>query len=252
MSDNRGLTPGEQMTRRAQQVAMGLADAGLSQAEEMLRRVSPEGRARARAERERRRRARNRVLGRVGLAVGGALLVLIALASVLPGGIAFVASVMALAVLLVVLMRNVDPAVPQRAALPAADLRQLPAQASAWLGSQIRALPAPAVPLADALGRRLEELAPQLARLSPQEPAADAVRKLLGTELPALVDGWHAVPPSLRAQPRPDGRTPDTQLMDGLHLIDSEVARMTEQLARGALDEVATQGRYLELKYGDS
>ena len=36
---------------------------------------------------------------------------------------------------------------------------------------------------------------------------------------------------------------------EGLRLIDGEVARMTEQLARGAFDEVATQRRYLELKY---
>jgi hypothetical protein len=32
-------------------------------------------------------------------------------------------------------------------------------------------------------------------------------------------------------------------------VIDAEVTRMTEQLARGAFDEVATQRRYLELKY---
>ena len=57
------------------------------------------------------------------------------------------------------------------------------------------------------------------------------------------------MPVSLRARAGADGRTADAQLVDGLALIDGEVARMTEQLARGAFDEVATQGRYLELKY---
>jgi hypothetical protein len=31
--------------------------------------------------------------------------------------------------------------------------------------------------------------------------------------------------------------------------VESELSRMTEQLASGDLDKLATQGRYLELKY---
>ncbi|HWU72664.1 MAG TPA: hypothetical protein VN137_04215, partial [Sphingomonas sp.] len=96
---------------------------------------------------------------------------------------------------------------------------------------------------------RLEGMTPQLAQLDPKEPAADAVRKLLCVELPDLVTGYHAVPTSLRDRAGSGGQSADGHLVEGLGVIDAEVARMTEQLARGAFDEVATQRRYLELKY---
>ena len=237
------------MIRRAQGLAMGLADAGLSQAEEMLRRVSPEGRAQAKRERQARARRRNRVIGQlVTLLLAATLLpILLSIAGLPPeAGLVVFAAVLAGGA---AWMSRRRTNASRAEALVTADLPQLPAQASAWLSAQRKALPAPAVRLADSLSTRLDELQPQLARLSPQEPAAEAVRKLIATELPGLVDGWKAVPPSLRRQPGATGRTPDAQLADGLKLIDGEVARMTEQLARGALDEVATHGRYLELKY---
>ena len=249
MSDDR-QSEVDRLAARARNLALGLADTGLTQAEEMLRRVSPEGRAQARREREARARARNRALGKVVFVTLATLLLLYLLAMVglrgSPIALATVAAVVAGAV--AVLARRRGRVAP-RAQLATADLHRLPAEATAWLDAQRKALPAPALPLADALGHRLAELEPQLARLSPQEPAADAIRKLVATELPALVEGWRGVPRSLRSQPQADGRTPDAQLTDGLRVIDGEVARMTEQLARGALDEVATQGRYLELKY---
>lgn len=246
MNDRREPTGVEQLTARARNLAIGLADTGLTQAEEMLRRVSPEGRAAARREREARARA-NRpvvvagvasalVLGGVSL-LGASLVIVLAMVLVQMAVIALVWRQTR--------VRNVSPDI----LVGRTPLHALPAQASSWLDTQRKALPAPALPLADALGQRLAELEPQLARLSPDEPAADAIRKLVVTELPALVEGWRGVPRSLRSQPQADGRTPDAQLADGLRLIDGEVARMTEQLARGALDEVATQGRYLELKY---
>jgi hypothetical protein len=47
--------------------------------------------------------------------------------------------------------------------------------------------------------------------------------------------------------------SPDTQLIEGLNVVDAELQRMSEQLASGDLHKLATQGRYLELKYqGDS
>ena len=248
MSDERGST-GEQLVRRAQQLAIGLADTGLTQAEEMLRRVSPEGRAQAKRERQARARRRNRLMGRMVVVALVAMLVLYLLAIAGIGGPAVAGAVATAAILFAIVTLRGRSGAPEREALATTDLRRLPTQTGAWLATQRPALPAPAVRLTDALGRRLEELEPQLARLSPQEPAAEAVRKLVGTELPALIEGWQGVPPSLRAQPQASGRTPDAQLLDGLRLIDEEVARMTEQLARGALDEVATQGRYLELKY---
>lgn len=246
MSDDRRPSEFDQLADRARNVAVGLANTGLTQAEEMLRRVSPEGRAAARRAREARQRARRPV---VVASIASALILLGAgTAGATP--ITVLAMMLVLAAVIALVWFQMRPQrVSAEILVRRTPLAQLPMQANNWLDAQRRALPAPALPLADALGHRLAEMEPQLARLSPQEPAAEAVRKLIATELPALVEGWRGVPPSLRGEPQADGRTPDAQLVDGLRVIDGEVARMTEQLARGALDEVATQGRYLELKY---
>ena len=79
--------------------------------------------------------------------------------------------------------------------------------------------------------------------LSETEPAAREVRRLVGEELPELIRGYQRVPQQLRRQ------GPDAQLVEGLRVVEGEIARMTEQLASGDLDKLATQGKYLELKY---
>jgi len=217
----------------------------------MMRRVSPEGRARAAKEQQRRQKARNRVIGRCVLAGIAIALVLWAVnALVMPvGAAALIAAIIAFvaACVTISVMARERPAT--RAMLGAAALHQLPEQTGAWLETQRPALPAPAVTLIDAIGVRLGALTPQLARLEPNGPAAEAVRKLLCTELPALLDGYQEIPATLRDQPRGDGQSANAHLLHGLGVIDSEVSRMTEQLARGAFDELATQNRYLELKY---
>ncbi len=224
-----------------------------SQAEAMMRRVSPEGRARALKEQQRRQKARNRVIGRCVLAGIVIVLALWAVNALVPIGaagviaaiIAFVAACVAIS-----MMARERPATT--ATLGAAALHQLPERTGAWLETQRPALPAPAATLIDGIGVRLEAMTPQLARLEPNGPAAEAVRKLLCTELPALLDGYHEIPATLRDQPRGDGQSANAHLLHGLGVIDSEVSRMTEQLARGAFDELATQNRYLELKYDGS
>jgi hypothetical protein len=128
------------------------------------------------------------------------------------------------------------------------DLKTLPLKTEIWLESQRKALPAPAIPILDAIGIRLETLAPQLARLNPQEPAALEVRRLLSDHLPELVTGYQSIPAPLRAQPR-NGRVPDAQLVEGLSVIEQEIGTMTEQLASGDLDKLAAHNRYLEVKY---
>ena len=133
-------------------------------------------------------------------------------------------------------------------ALPQTALARLPLSTEAWLASQRRALPAPAQRLADGIGVRLEQLSPQLANLSEKEPAALEVRRLIADELPELVSGYQRVPAHLRREGL-NGMSPDKQLIDGLAVVDSELARMSEQLASGDLTKLATQGRYLELKY---
>jgi hypothetical protein len=128
------------------------------------------------------------------------------------------------------------------------ELPLLPAQTERWLEAQRPALPAPAQILADEIGVQLAAIAPQLRELDPREPAAEQFRKLMAVELPELVDGYRKLPENLRRESR-NGSSPDRQLVEGLRVVDEELRRMSEQLASGDLNKLATQGRYLELKY---
>ncbi|MBA17285.1 MAG: hypothetical protein CMN73_13160 [Sphingomonas sp.] len=167
----------------------------------------------------------------VPLGMGGALLVMALL----------IATTLALAIFPLV-------EAPSAEKLVQVPLKALPLRTEQWLETQRPALPAPARTLADSIGVKLETLAPQLAELSEESPAANEVRKLVGEQLPELVKGYQRVPESLRAVER-NGRTPNQQLEDGLKLIDDEIAEMSAQLAEGDLDLLATKGRYLQIKY---
>ncbi|MEG3166135.1 hypothetical protein U1701_16180 [Sphingomonas sp. PB2P19] len=248
MNDDAG-DPSEQMIRRARKVAVGLADVGLTQAEEMLRRVSPEGRAQARREREARARRHKRLFMRLLMVWLASVLLWVTLGLIAPFAVATLASGATLLLLTMLIVTRAEPRAPGREALVGAPLQGLSVEAATWLAAQRRGLPPRALHLTDSLTRRLHDLAPQLARIDPRDPTADSVRKLLATELPSLLDSWRAVPISLRDVAQANDRTPTAQLVDGLQLIDTEVLRMTHALARDALDDVATQGRYLELKY---
>lgn len=224
----------------------------MEHAEELLRRLSPQARAAAKRARARRRRA---ALRQMRMMVAGALAVALvvvgwglAIGPVGPFGV-FVAIVATALVWAILLAATRTPSATP-AALATTDLAQLPQRTELWLETQRPALPAPAVRLIEGIGVRLEGLGAQLAGLDPNEPAAIEVRKLIGEELPELIGGYRRVPDALRREPpRDGGPTPDKQLCQGLEVVDSELKRMGEQLAGGELDKLATQGRYLELKY---
>lgn len=168
-------------------------------------------------------------------------------------GIAGWAAVFALVLVatFVMLAMPTRPA-PRAEKLATVPLKALPAQTGRWLETQRPALPAPALVVLDGISTRLDTLAVQLERLPEEAPAAAELRKLLGEQLPEFVKGYAQVPPELRRAER-NGTTPDAQLVDGLKLIDQEISEMTEQLAQGDLDSLATHGRFLELKYrGDA
>jgi hypothetical protein len=249
MSEDAGQ--GEQIIRRARTVAAGFADVGLTQAEELLRRMSPEGRAQARRERAARVRRHNRLLAQFALALLASLATWVVLGLIVVPTVAMLAAAATMLLLTMVIVARASPGAPGREALVAAALPDLAAEASNWLAAQRRGLPAPALQLADTMMRRLDQLQPQLVRMAPHDPAADALRKLVATELPALVESWRAVPISLRGSAQLDGRIANAQLIDGMQLIDAEVARVADHLARGAIDGITVQGRYLELKYAE-
>jgi len=223
----------------------------MADAEALLQRVSPEGRRLAQRQRQR----RNRVLMKAFLRALGATVAIILAATavgwVIPiGQIGFLVALVAiLAAWVVVFAMSHEPEETVQT-LASSDITMLPQKTEAWLQRQRAALPAPAQRLADGIGLKLEQLAPQVATLDPREPAAAEVRKLLSVELPELIDGYTRVPLNLR-QDAGNGIAPDKQLVEALSVVDSELARMSADLASGDLNKLATQGRYLELKYKD-
>lgn len=246
---NHDADPGEPMIYRARKIAAGFADVGLTHAEEMLRRLSPEGREQARRDREAKARRRKRLMLRLIMAATAALLVWALLATVSSFGVALAAASAVLLLLTVMVLLRGDRAVPGSEALAEAPLHRLAEESIVWLAAQRRGLPLPAAQLADSMSLRLDILAPQLGRLDPRSPAAASVRKLIAEEMPRLVGSWRTVPISARRAPGADGRTPDDHLINGLQLIEAELGQASEQLGREPADEIAVLGRYLELKY---
>lgn len=181
-----------------------------------------------------------------GLIIAAAIVFAIAIAPLGMMGALLVAALLVMATLFfAVLPASAPPSVEKLAEVP---LKALPVTTERWLETQRLALPSPVRGLVDSIGVKLEILAPQLAQLDEQSPAAGEVRKLVGEQLPELIKGYGRVPEPLRRVER-NGLTPDQQLAQGLQVIDDEIAEMSAQLAQGDLDLLATRGRYLQIKY---
>jgi hypothetical protein len=231
---------------------MANSDRVMADAEALLQRVSPEGRRLAQRQRQRRNRTRLKSLKRIVIATL-AIMLAMGLVGVIIGPIGqmgFLAALILMAVSwFVILMMNHEPAETTQSLAATADVALLPQKTEAWLQRQRPALPAPAQRLTDGIGIKLEQLAPQLAGLDPSEPAAAEVRKLLSVELPELIEGYGRVPLSMRRVEHDGARSPDRQLAEALGLIDDKLGQMSADLASGDLHRLATQQRYLELKY---
>jgi hypothetical protein len=222
----------------------------LADIEALLHRYSPQGRSLAR--RKRQLGAGLRKLRRMAFAA----LAIMAIAAIWgfvtplgPNGVLVVMGLLILSTLFFAMLPTMP--VVKREKLGQADLKTLPLQTEIWLESQRRSLPAPAVRLIDSIGHKLETLAPQLQGVDPNEPAAFEIRRLLADHLPELVTGYQSIPEPLRRQER-NGRVPERQLLEGLQVIDREIGTMTENLAAGNLDKLATHNRFLELKYQEA
>lgn len=188
-------------------------------------------------------------LTRIAIADAAILIGAFVIGLIVPLGIMGATAVMALllaATVMLAVWPPDAPVAPER--LRQADIRALPSQTARWLDTQRTALPAPAISIADRIGVRLDTLGAQLAALHEETPATAEIRRLVGEQLPEFVRDYQRVPRELRATPR-NGKTPDRQLVDGLELIEREIGQMSEELAQGDLDSLATRGRYLEIKY---
>ncbi|CCW16618.1 hypothetical protein EBBID32_9550 [Sphingobium indicum BiD32] len=231
---------------------MSRSDRVLADAEAVLRRHSERGQSLTARARQRRNAGLLRKIKYAFWAILAVILGSAVAGFVMPlgtTGIMVALGVMIAALLLIGLLPTETRV--RTEALAETPLTALPLQTEIWLENQRKALPAPAVTLVDSIGVKLEILAPQLERLGPQDPAALEVRRLLADHLPELVTGYQSIPQPLRREER-NGRVPEKQLVEGLAVIDAEIARMSESLASGDLDKLATQNRFLELKYQEA
>ncbi|WP_413060908.1 hypothetical protein ACLN6N_13745 [Sphingomonas carotinifaciens] len=232
-------------TPRSQEV-----DAQIERAREVMARISQDYRG---AGRRVRRKATSLLRRLIAIALANAALLVAAIVAglILPGGIGLFGA-LAVMFLMVAVTLGIALAPAGRAPSPAklaqVDIKALPAQTERWLEAQRPMLPAPAATLIDRIGLRLDTLSPQLAAVSNDSAEAQEVRRLIGEQLPAFVRDYERVPDTLRRIER-NGRTPDAQLVDGLRLIEQEIADMTGRLAQTDLDSLSTRGRFLEMKY---
>ncbi|MHA6317827.1 hypothetical protein ACXYN8_09215 [Altererythrobacter sp. CAU 1778] len=140
---------------------------------------------------------------------------------------------------------------PKRADLKTEDVRALVGKTELWLEHQRSALPAPIAKILTTIGAQLDELGLQLEEVDQQHPTARQIRKLVGEDLPEMIEGYRRIPQHLRHEERA-GSTPARQLEEGLGHISREVDSITRQLAEGSLDELAIRTRYLDYKYGSA
>ena len=231
---------------------MSRSDRVLADAETVLRRHSERGKSLTSRARERRNASIMRRLGRIAGAAFAIIIGAMVAGWFMPlgtSGVMIVLGLLLVTTLFFALLPGERAVSPDK--LADTTLTALPLKTEIWLENQRKALPAPAVTLVDSIGVKLETLAPQLERLGEQDPAAHEIRKLLADHLPELVTGYQSIPAPLRREER-NGRMPEKQLIEGLSVIDAEIGRMSEQLASGDLDKLATQNRFLELKYQEA
>jgi hypothetical protein len=224
------------------------------QAAELLRRVSSEARQRSERGRKRRRRLLARMVKTAALMALSTFVIVVGMIS---GGFLFgprgveglIAAPFAIVVAWTAILYWSLRSRPTPRVLVKSDLAQLPARTEEWLDAQRWTLPAAAQQRLDSIALRLEALAPQVQALDPQTPAAAEVRRLIGEELPELVRGYQKLPRALQSQPLHGGHSPDRRLVEGLATIDEQIERVHLRLAADDLHALATQQRYLEIKY---
>lgn len=139
---------------------------------------------------------------------------------------------------------------PQPRDLAEASATAMPAATEAWLYRQ--RLPAKASPQIDGIGALLATLETQLSRVPPTDPIAQDLARLLGKHLPDLVERYTRVPIEQRGRTiDSDGNTIETTLIEGLQIVETELARASDALSAADRDAVLVQGKFLEKRYRD-
>lgn len=232
---------------------MADADEIVARNDERLHRMNMADVARRGRARRRQMAAENagKRLKRAGF-VGGGVVVVLLLYGLIIGPIGTTGLILAVLLGLAgMVMAGVwNQNVPQPQDLAEASPNAMPAATEAWLYRQ--RLPAKASPQIDAIGALLATLETQLSRVPPTDPIAQDLARLLGKHLPDLVERYTRVPVDQRSRTiDSDGRTIETTLIDGLKIVETELARASDALSAADRDAVLVQGKFLEKRYRD-
>jgi hypothetical protein len=91
---------------------------------------------------------------------------------------------------------------------------------------------------------------PKLREVDPANPSVTAVRQIMADYIPTTLKAYRELPPRVRAATRlHDGRTADEQITAQLALLEGQMDRVADTLARGDLDALEAQGRFLDEKF---
>lgn len=204
------------------------------------------------------RRERRRNLDRYGRAVTHAALavLVISVATILVGlffpigmfgFIAAVALALGVAGLLLVteLSHDTVVSVPQDASNG-----EMVQRFDSYLYQARRALPPPAQQVTDSISAGLGTLKTTLERLEPLDPDAQDARRLMSVHLPGLLDRYAQVPKAYRTEVDAEGKTVDQRLTEGLEASRAALAEISDRLAQRDRDAFATQGRFIQTRYG--
>jgi len=131
------------------------------------------------------------------------------------------------------------------------NIRDLVAKTEYWLEKKARYLPKPTARSLSIIGDQLDDLQHQLEEVDHKHPTAAEIRRLIGRDLPEMIDGFLNIPEKLRYEERA-GSTPVKQLDEGLEVISREIDSISRQLAEGSLDTLAVKRRFLDYKYGEN
>jgi hypothetical protein len=228
-------------------------DRVLATAEDFLRRSIPSRPAREAQKRRAQRKLREvlRRLRRAALLLAAMLAGLVAW-SILVAPIGFLTWLVAvptafLLAFLSLFWGRSRPAEPHAPAAAAASvpLEQVAARAEEALIDRYGELPGRALPAADRVIARLNELQPHLDALDAQGMLAGDARRLICDHLPRLVDSWLGLPDAARAPGSEDSR----RFAESLAVVADEFDHLFEQCCREKHLSFETQHRFIETRY---
>ena len=114
------------------------------------------------------------------------------------------------------------------------------------------ALPAPAARRADEIGAQLPLLESRLAELDPLDPLAQDARRLMGRDIPELLDGYERIPAEHRNRLDGAGLSVDQRLTVSLEAAREALDDLGARLSEGDRRAFETKGRFIESRYKES